>query len=219
VYGFFAYRMRSRADAEDLTQLTFERALRSWSRYDPSRAAVATWLLVIARNLLIDHHRADRSTRQQPLDDLDGGHMALVADAEPPDLGIDPDLERALAGLGANLAVQLPARRRDAASLRVVGVSRRAVMVGVVEEFLVVLGAAALAGVAAGAVAQYVVIRTVTLGFADSSLTPRVLPSFDLTGAATVSAGVLGLLLVVATGFAVLTVRGARTSSLRENAR
>jgi putative ABC transport system permease protein len=125
----------------------------------------------------------------------------------------------ALAGLGANLAVQLPARRRDAASLRVVGVSRRAVMVGVVEEFLVVLGAAALAGVAAGAVAQYVVVRTVTLGFADTSLTPRVLPSFDLTRAALVSAGVLVVLLVVATLFAVLTVRGARTSSLRENAR
>jgi predicted lysophospholipase L1 biosynthesis ABC-type transport system permease subunit len=57
----------------------------------------------------------------------------------------------ALAGLAANLAVQLPARRRDAASLRVVGVKRRSVMIGVVAEFVVVLGAAALAGVAAGA--------------------------------------------------------------------
>jgi RNA polymerase sigma factor (sigma-70 family) len=99
VYGFFAYRMRSRADAEDLTQQTFERALRSWSRYDPSRAAVATWLLVIARNLLIDHHRADRSARQQPLDELDGGHLALVAPTQAADLGIDPNLERALASL------------------------------------------------------------------------------------------------------------------------
>ncbi len=125
----------------------------------------------------------------------------------------------ALAGLGANLAVQLPARRRDAASLRVVGVSRRSVMLGVVEEFLVVLGAAALAGVAAGAVAQYVVVRTVTLGFTDSTRTPRVLPSFDLTKAATLSAAVLVILLVVASAFAYLTVRGARTSSLRENAR
>jgi putative ABC transport system permease protein len=125
----------------------------------------------------------------------------------------------ALAGLGANLAVQLPARRRDAASLRVVGVSRRSVMLGVIEEFLVVLGAAALAGVAAGAVAQYVVVRTVTLGFADTTMTPRVLPSFDLTKAATLSAAVLLVLLVVATAFAYLTVRGARTSSLRENAR
>ena len=101
VYGFFAYRMRSRADAEDLTQQTFERALRSWSRYDPSRAGVATWLLVIARNLLVDHLRADRSARQQPLDDLPRGDRALVDRGRQPDLGLQPDLERALAGLGA----------------------------------------------------------------------------------------------------------------------
>jgi hypothetical protein len=125
----------------------------------------------------------------------------------------------ALAGLAANLAVQLPARRRDAASLRVVGVKRRAVMVGVVAEFVVVLGAAALAGVAAGGIAQYVVVRTVTLGFVDSSLVPRVVPSFDLGSAVALSAVVLVLLVVAAAGFAFLTVRGARTSSLRENAR
>jgi len=125
----------------------------------------------------------------------------------------------ALAGLAANLAVQLPARRRDAASLRVVGVKRRSVMVGVVAEFVVVLGAAALAGVAAGAIAQYVVVRTVTLGFVDSTLVPRVVPSFDLGSAVTLSLVVLAGLVVGASGFAFLTVRGARTSSLRESAR
>ena len=44
VYGFFAYRVSNRADAEDLTQLTFERALKAWPRYDPRRAAPGTWL-------------------------------------------------------------------------------------------------------------------------------------------------------------------------------
>jgi predicted lysophospholipase L1 biosynthesis ABC-type transport system permease subunit len=125
----------------------------------------------------------------------------------------------ALAGLAANLAVQLPARRRDAASLRVVGVKRRSVMIGVVAEFVVVLGAAALAGVAAGGVAQYVVVRTVTLGFVDTALVPRVVPSFDVTSAVTLSAVMLAILVVAASCFAFLTVRGARTSSLRENAR
>ncbi|MEJ7783699.1 MAG: sigma-70 family RNA polymerase sigma factor [Solirubrobacteraceae bacterium] len=100
VYGFFAYRMRNRSDAEDLTQLTFERALRSWSRYDPSRASVATWLLAIARNLLVDHFRADRSSRRQPLEELDAGHRALIDAAAQPDLGLEPDLEQALASLG-----------------------------------------------------------------------------------------------------------------------
>jgi ABC-type antimicrobial peptide transport system permease subunit len=125
----------------------------------------------------------------------------------------------ALAGLAANLAVQLPARRRDAASLRVVGVKRRSVMTGVVAEFVVVLGAAALAGVAAGGVAQYVVVRTVTLGFVDSSLVPRVVPSFDILSALALGAVVLVVLVVAGSAFAFLTVRGSRTSSLRENAR
>jgi len=100
VYGFFSYRMGSRADAEDLTQKTFERALRSWSRYDPSRAGVGTWLLAIARNLLVDHFRADRSARQQPLHELEGGYEALAGATDRPDLGLEPDLERALASLG-----------------------------------------------------------------------------------------------------------------------
>jgi RNA polymerase sigma factor (sigma-70 family) len=100
VYGFFAYRLRNRSDAEDLTQLTFERALKAWARYDAAKASVGTWLIVIARNLLVDHFRADRSARQQSLDDLHGGHDALVDRADPPDLGLEPDLERALATLG-----------------------------------------------------------------------------------------------------------------------
>ncbi len=100
VYGFFAYRLRDRSDAQDLTQLTFERALRAWSRYDPGQASVGTWLLAIARNLLIDHFRADRGARHQPLDELDRDHRVLRTEAQPPDLGLAPDLERALATLG-----------------------------------------------------------------------------------------------------------------------
>jgi predicted lysophospholipase L1 biosynthesis ABC-type transport system permease subunit len=125
----------------------------------------------------------------------------------------------ALAGLGANLAVQMPARRRDAASLRVVGLRRRSIIAAVVAEFLVVLGAAALAGIAAGSLAQYVVVRTVTLGYADTQHTPRLLPSLNLASVADLLLVVTVVLLVVAVSVAALTVRGARTASLRENAR
>ena len=38
VYGFLAYRVHDHALAEDLTQATFERALRSWPKFDPARA-------------------------------------------------------------------------------------------------------------------------------------------------------------------------------------
>ena len=69
VYGFISYRLRDRDTAEDLTQLTFERALRAWSRFDPDRSSETTWLMAIARNLLIDHYRSDKSARTQPLDE------------------------------------------------------------------------------------------------------------------------------------------------------
>jgi RNA polymerase sigma factor (sigma-70 family) len=72
VYGFLAYRLHDRDAAEDLTQATFERALRAWSRFDPRRASESTWLLAIARNLLIDHHRRDRSRLFDPLDEHNG---------------------------------------------------------------------------------------------------------------------------------------------------
>jgi RNA polymerase sigma-70 factor (ECF subfamily) len=95
VYAFFAYRMRSRQDAEDLTQLTFERALAAWKRYDERRAGVNTWLMVIARNLLIDHLRADRSSDLLNDPDLE----ALPAEPDAHAIGIDPELEKALASL------------------------------------------------------------------------------------------------------------------------
>ena len=95
VYGFFAYGVRSRADAEDLTQQTFERAIRAWGSYDDARATASTWLLAIARNLLIDHLRADRSQRTQVIDEA--GLETIAAPADRHSLGLDPDLERALA--------------------------------------------------------------------------------------------------------------------------
>lgn len=97
VYGFFAYRVRCRSDAEDLTQRTFEKALRAWERFDPERAPVGTWLLAIARNLLVDHYRADPAARQQPLDDVE--EERLGSEVPEADLGIEPDLAAALGTL------------------------------------------------------------------------------------------------------------------------
>jgi RNA polymerase sigma-70 factor, ECF subfamily len=99
VYGFFGYRVNSRPDAEDLTQQTFERALRAWDRFDPSRASAATWLIAIARNLLIDHYRQDRSGELEPVEEADLRGEIGVEQAPEDALGLDPDLERALSGL------------------------------------------------------------------------------------------------------------------------
>ena len=50
VYGYLAFRGRSSKEAEDLTAETFERALKTWPRFDPAHGAEPrTWLLGIAR--------------------------------------------------------------------------------------------------------------------------------------------------------------------------
>ncbi len=79
VYGFLAYRVRDPQATEDLTQATFERALRAWSRFDPRRGSERTWLLAIARNLLIDFHRRDHAAR---VDGLEERRLPTVAGPE-----------------------------------------------------------------------------------------------------------------------------------------
>ena len=101
VYGYLAYRLPLRADAEDLTQLTFERAFRAWNRYDERRASVRTWLLAIAKNALTDHHRRDRSqlTRSLSGEGVDETQLPSSPALDPTTLGPDPELARALARL------------------------------------------------------------------------------------------------------------------------
>jgi RNA polymerase sigma factor (sigma-70 family) len=100
VYGFFGYRLTSREEAEDLTQLTFERALRAWDGFDERRGSARTWLLAIAHNLLVDHYRRSSSVRQEPILEGEAGD-AMLGQADPLDdrLGLAPELEAALGKL------------------------------------------------------------------------------------------------------------------------
>lgn len=106
VYGFLAYRLGNRDAAEDLTQTTFERALRAWSRFDPRRGSERTWLVAIARNTLIDHFRRAAHNRAEPLDERALSELALP-DEDPTE---SPELADALA--------QLPDRERELLALR-----------------------------------------------------------------------------------------------------
>jgi RNA polymerase sigma-70 factor (ECF subfamily) len=94
VYAFAAYRLGSRADAEDVTQQTFERALKAWGRFDPKRASARTWLLAIARNLVIDHHRRDRSSLNTPIGE-DGVAEEDLRAAEEETAGVSPEMAAA----------------------------------------------------------------------------------------------------------------------------
>lgn len=107
VYNFFRYRVGNRATAEDLTSLTFEKAWRARRRYRKDRAAISTWLLVIARNVAIDHFRKPRP--EVALDDDQASDVATPEEA----LARRSELRR-LSGLLAGL----PDREREVLALK-----------------------------------------------------------------------------------------------------
>jgi RNA polymerase sigma-70 factor (ECF subfamily) len=79
VYAFLAYSVPT-ATAEDLTAATFERVIRAWDRFDPSKASERTWILAIARNILADHFRRQQHRAAVSLDEHPGLLDALRSD-------------------------------------------------------------------------------------------------------------------------------------------
>ncbi len=108
VYAYLVYLTGDRTVAEDLTGETFERALRRWRRFDPSRGSAKTWLCQVARGAALDHFRSERRRRSR-----DDRYAAQVPEAEEPAFGegLSPELERALA--------RLTAEDREVVALRV----------------------------------------------------------------------------------------------------
>jgi len=100
VLNFFRYRLVDTADVEDLTARTFEKAWRARHGYRRDVAGFATWLLMIARNVAIDHLRAreryelldvatavpslDKSPEQQAVQHSDAQRLAALLATLPP---------------------------------------------------------------------------------------------------------------------------------------
>ncbi len=60
IYSYLYRRTLDKNTAEDLTSVTFIKALEKISSYNPSRGVFAAWLYRIARNSLMDHFRSFR---------------------------------------------------------------------------------------------------------------------------------------------------------------
>ena len=119
VYNFHRYRVFNQATAEDLTSITFEKAWRARRRYRKDRAAVATWLLSIARNVAIDHFRRSKTRPEEPLED-----QAVPDGVTPEDEAVRREEQRRLQALLA----ELPPRERELIALKYgAGATNRAI--------------------------------------------------------------------------------------------
>ncbi len=110
IHRYVAVRLRHQHDAEDVTQLIFERVVAALPRYRDSGRPFQAWVFRIARNAVVDHQR--RIRRVEPL---------FIAEDQRD--GVAPD---ALAERGEEIrelrrAIErLTADQREALSLRFV---------------------------------------------------------------------------------------------------
>ncbi len=93
VDGYLVYLTGDRAAAEDLAAETFEKAFRTWRRFDPRRGAPRTWLCRIAHSAAVDWFRAEaRRQRREEAYVRDAEMLEESVFAE----GLSPELEQAL---------------------------------------------------------------------------------------------------------------------------
>jgi len=69
VYRYINYRLGNIHLAEDLTSAVFEKALAGFNRYQSDKASFFTWLMSIARHMVIDHYRKMARRKNMPLEE------------------------------------------------------------------------------------------------------------------------------------------------------
>ncbi len=80
LFRFLLLRVGSRAEAEDLVAMAFERVLQRIDTFKgTSVASFSAWIYQVARNLLVDHYRRKQKMDISPLE----SHQATIADKAP----------------------------------------------------------------------------------------------------------------------------------------
>jgi len=111
IYRFIFYKTRHKETTEDLTSITFMKALENIRKFDSNKASFKTWLYQIARHTIIDHYRTSH-----PLKNIEDA-WDLHSDDDPEakaDLALKLEsVKKVLAGLSAE--------QREVVMLRVWG--------------------------------------------------------------------------------------------------
>ncbi|SRR6266540_4381125 len=125
VHRYLLFLTGDRTLAEDLTGETFEKAFRSWRRFDPRRGAPRTWLCRIARSTALDHFRSEERRRRR-----EERYAASRAEIEDPVAFGPGPLETALMRLSAAerevVALRVLLDLDGPATARLLGISRTA---------------------------------------------------------------------------------------------
>jgi DNA-directed RNA polymerase specialized sigma24 family protein len=125
VYGYLVYLTGDRTAAEDLAAETFEKAFRTWRRFDPRRSSPRTWLCKIAHNVAIDWFRAE--ARRHRREDTYARGQHLVGELGD---GLPGPMEQALRELSPGerevVALRVLLELDGPSAARVLGISQTA---------------------------------------------------------------------------------------------
>ncbi|MCU0678942.1 MAG: RNA polymerase sigma factor [Planctomycetes bacterium] len=109
IYDFIYYKTTHKETAEDLTSVTFMKALEKIYSFSPAKGTFQAWLYQIARHTVIDHYRSKKDAADiADIWDLSGNE----------DLERDLDLRTKLAAVEKYLA-KLKVEQRDIIIMRV----------------------------------------------------------------------------------------------------
>jgi RNA polymerase sigma factor (sigma-70 family) len=125
VYRYLVFLTGDRSAAEDLAAETFEKAFRTWRRFDPRRGSPRTWLCQIARTSAIDWFRAEaRRKRREETYSRDVDHETELID------GLPGPLEQAVRSLSPAerevVALRVLLELDGPSAARVLGISQTA---------------------------------------------------------------------------------------------
>ncbi|MFO7571813.1 MAG: sigma-70 family RNA polymerase sigma factor [Gaiellaceae bacterium] len=112
VYAFALRHTRDPGLAEECTQDAFVVLWRRADAFDPARAKLTTWLLVVTRNKAIELLRA-RSRRPVAVDDVDYESILEDTGPGPSEVAEESDLSQRV----AEALAELPAEQREVVSL------------------------------------------------------------------------------------------------------
>ena len=124
VHRYLLFVTGDRALAEDLTGETFEKAFRSWRRFDPRRGSARTWLCQIARSTALDHFRAEERRRRREERFARDREQAEEPAAVPGEVG--QALARLSPGEREVVALRVVLELDGPTAARVLGISRTA---------------------------------------------------------------------------------------------
>ena len=126
VYRYLVFLTADPVLAEDLTGETFEKAFRSWKRFDPRRGSERTWLCQLARSKALDHFRSESRRRRREDRSASEAPPAVESLAD----GISPELDSALRSLSAGerevVVLRIVLELDAVVAARVLGISRTA---------------------------------------------------------------------------------------------